>query len=74
VRNGHGPYKKAIRPDPTVTADSLGPMRLTDALLPRLLKQKEAVVMVVTSGLAFVPSAFFPTYSATKAALLVHVL
>ena len=25
--------------------------------------------MVVTSGLAFVPSAFFPTYSATKAAL-----
>jgi len=49
-------------------------MRLTDALLPRLLKQKEAVVMVVTSGLAFVPSAFFPTYSATKAALLVHVL
>jgi uncharacterized oxidoreductase len=53
----------------TIATNLLGPMRLTDALLPRLLEQKEAVVMVVTSGLAFVPSAFFPTYSATKAAL-----
>jgi len=52
-----------------VATNLLGPMRLTDALLPRLLQQIEAAVMIVTSGLAFVPSAFFPTYSATKAAL-----
>ena len=63
----HGNYAAAR--EETMATNLLGPMRLTDALLPRLLEQKEAVVMVVTSGLAFVPSAFFPTYSATKAAL-----
>jgi uncharacterized oxidoreductase len=63
----HGDYATAR--EETIATNLLGPMRLTDALLPRLLQQKEAVVMVVTSGLAFVPSAFFPTYSATKAAL-----
>jgi uncharacterized oxidoreductase len=47
----------------------IAPLRLTAALLPSLLQQKDAVVMNVTSGLAFVPLAMTPTYSATKAAL-----
>jgi uncharacterized oxidoreductase len=50
-----------------VATNILGPVRLTAALLPSLLKQKNAVVMNVTSGLGFLPLALMPTYSASKA-------
>jgi uncharacterized oxidoreductase len=53
----------------TVATNLLGPIRLTAALLPLLRAQTAAVVINVTSGLAFVPLALTPTYSATKAAL-----
>ena len=53
----------------TVATNLLGPMRLTNALMPHLLKHRSAAILIVSSGLAFVPSAFVPTYSATKAAL-----
>jgi uncharacterized oxidoreductase len=53
----------------TITTNLLGPIRLTAALLPHLRRQPEATVVNVTSGLAFVPRADTPTYSATKAAL-----
>jgi uncharacterized oxidoreductase len=52
-----------------VTTNLLGPMRLTAALLPQLLSQPRAVIMTVSSGLAFVPMAMTPTYCATKAAI-----
>ncbi len=39
------------------------------AVMPHLLKQRSAAILIVSSGLAFVPSAFVPSYSATKAAL-----
>ncbi len=53
----------------TVTTNLLGPMRLTAALLPLLEKQENATILTVSSGLAFVPMASTPTYSATKAGL-----
>jgi len=53
----------------TVATNLLGPMRLTNALMPQLLQQRSAAILIVSSGLAFVRSAFVPTYSATKAAL-----
>ena len=53
----------------TVAINLLGPIRLTAALLPGLMKQPQAVVMTITSGLAFVPLAMTPTYCATKAAI-----
>ena len=53
----------------TVAINLLGPIRLTDALLPQLLKQPDATVMTVSSGLAFVPIFPNPTYCATKAAI-----
>ena len=53
----------------TITTNLLGPIRLTAALLPHLLKQPQATVMTVSSGLAFVPMASTPTYCATKAAI-----
>jgi uncharacterized oxidoreductase len=53
----------------TVATNLLGPMFLTNALLPHFLKQKSATIITVTSGLAYVPLAMTPTYSATKAAI-----
>jgi uncharacterized oxidoreductase len=44
-------------------------LALTSALLPTLRQQERAAIMATTSGLAFVPFAPFPTYSATKAFL-----
>jgi len=52
-----------------VSTNLLGPIRLTAALLPHLLKQAHAAIMNVSSGLAFVPLAQTPTYCATKAAI-----
>lgn len=53
----------------TVATNLLGPIRLNAALLPTLLEQPRAAVLSVSSGLAFVPLARTPTYSATKAAV-----
>jgi uncharacterized oxidoreductase len=52
-----------------ITTNLLGPIRLTAALLPHLMKQPHATIMTVSSGLAFVPMALTPTYCATKAAI-----
>ncbi|MDU0340836.1 SDR family oxidoreductase [Bosea rubneri] len=53
----------------TIATNLLGPIRLTSALLPHLLKQQRAAILTVSSGLAFVPLATTPTYSASKAAI-----
>lgn len=52
-----------------VVTNLLGPIRLTALLLPHLVARPDAAVINVTSGLAFVPLAATPTYSATKAAM-----
>lgn len=52
-----------------VATNLLGPIRLTAALLPLLQKQAKAAIMTVSSGLAFMPLAFTPTYCANKAAI-----
>jgi uncharacterized oxidoreductase len=53
----------------TIATNLVGPILLTEALLPHLRAQADAVIATVTSGLAFVPLPATPTYSATKAAL-----
>lgn len=52
-----------------VAINLLGTIRMTYAFLPQLVSKADAVVMNVTSSLAFVPFSITPTYSATKAAL-----
>jgi uncharacterized oxidoreductase len=52
-----------------VATNLLGPIRMTDALIGHLANRAASVIVNVTSGLAFVPLATTPTYSATKAAL-----
>jgi uncharacterized oxidoreductase len=53
----------------TITTNVTGTLRLTGALLPMLQRHPNAVVITTTSGLAYVPLASHPTYSATKAFL-----
>ena len=55
--------------DAPIETHLLGPIRLTDALVRQLGEQANGAIVNVTSGLAFVPLATTPTYSATKAAL-----
>ncbi len=45
------------------------PIHLTFLFAPHLEKQANAALVMVTSGLAFIPSSHAPVYSATKAAL-----
>lgn len=53
----------------TVATNLLGPIRMVNAFAPFLAGQDDAVIMNVSSGLAFVPLPITPTYSATKAAI-----
>lgn len=53
----------------TILTNLLGPIWLTSSLLPHLMQQHAATIVMVSSGLAFVPLAHTPTYSATKAAI-----
>lgn len=53
----------------TVATNLLSPIRLTNALIAHLTMKDNAAILNMTSGLAFVPWAAVPTYSATKAAL-----
>lgn len=55
--------------DATIATNVTGVLRLTGALLPLLRRQPDAAVITTTSGLAYVPLASHPTYSATKAFL-----
>ncbi|MFH0346456.1 SDR family oxidoreductase [Bacillus vallismortis] len=45
------------------------PVHLSALFTPHLMKQSEAAIVQVTSGLAFNPLAVYPVYCATKAAL-----
>jgi len=46
-----------------------GPISLCDRFLPHLKKQKQAAIINVTSGLAYMPFVASPVYAATKAAI-----
>jgi uncharacterized oxidoreductase len=46
-----------------------GPVRMVQQFLPQLKKREEALVVIVSSGLAFIPLPVSPLYSSTKAAL-----
>lgn len=53
----------------TIATNLLAPMQLAAALLPHLRSQPRAALITVSSGLAFVPKAGNPAYSASKAAI-----
>jgi uncharacterized oxidoreductase len=53
----------------TIEINLLGTIRTLTAFTPFLLGRPDAVIVTVSSGLAFTPLAMTPTYSATKAAV-----
>jgi uncharacterized oxidoreductase len=75
INNAGIMHRESLRKGATADAEAiiatnlLGAIRLTAALLPLLLRQQNAAIMTVSSGLAFVPLAATPTYCATKAAV-----
>jgi uncharacterized oxidoreductase len=64
----NGTFDMAVMEE-TVAINLLGTIRLAAAVLPHLLTKSSASFVTVSSGLAFVPLAATPTYSATKAAI-----
>src|SRR5262249_5911772 len=52
-----------------IEIDLEGPILMTAQFVPHLKKQKRAAIVNVSSGLAFVPLAISPIYSAAKAAI-----
>lgn len=53
----------------TIEINLLGTIRAVATFTPYLLKQRDPVILTVSSGLASVPLSITPTYSATKAAI-----
>ena len=52
-----------------INTNVLGVIRVAAEFIPHLIQQSNAVLLNVSSGLAFVPMARFPVYCATKAAV-----
>jgi uncharacterized oxidoreductase len=52
-----------------ITINLVAPIMLSALFIPHLIKQKNAAIINVSSGLGFVPMAQFPVYCATKAAI-----
>ena len=52
-----------------VETNLIAPIRLSAHFIPLLLTRKQAAIVNVSSGLAFVPAPFVPIYCATKSAL-----
>lgn len=52
-----------------IAANFEAPVHLTRLLIPHLRQRPRSAIVNVTSGLAYVPLAFTPVYSATKAAM-----
>lgn len=53
----------------TIATNLTGIIELNSKLLPIIQNNKPGIIMTVSSGLAFIPLAAFPTYCATKAAI-----
>ena len=69
VENLRTPQAGLADAESIIATNLLGLLRLTAALLGVLQEQPHSTIMNVSSGLAFVPLAYTPTYCATKAAI-----
>jgi uncharacterized oxidoreductase len=52
-----------------ITINLITPIHFTNLVAPHFMKQQEAAIINITSGLGFVPIAVMPVYCSTKAAL-----
>ncbi len=58
-----------LRGEDEIDVNLKAPIYLSSLFIPTLLKQKEAAIINISSGLGFVPIASMPVYCATKAAI-----
>jgi len=64
----------ALQGEDEIEINFKAPVQLSALFIPFLLKQKEAAIINVSSGLGFVPIASMPIYCATKAAIHYYTL
>jgi uncharacterized oxidoreductase len=57
-----------------IETNLIAPIHITSIMAPHLKTKKEAAIINISSGLAFVPLAFMPVYCATKAAIHSYTL
>lgn len=55
--------------DDEISINLNAPIHMTDLVVPHFLKQKEAAIINISSGLGYIPIAIMPVYCATKAAI-----
>jgi uncharacterized oxidoreductase len=55
--------------DDEISINLNAPIHFTDLVVPHFLKQKEAAIINISSGLGYIPIAIMPVYCATKAAI-----
>jgi uncharacterized oxidoreductase len=67
--NLHGPAPDVHDITREIEINLVAPIRMVKQFLPHLKQQHAAAIINVSSGLAFVPLAISPVYSATKAAI-----
>jgi uncharacterized oxidoreductase len=65
-KNGYVGIEKQVK---EIEINLNGPIKMVHYFLPLLLKQKEAAIVNISSGLAFVPLTAAPVYCAIKAAI-----
>lgn len=61
--------KELVKVDEEIATNLTAPIYLASMFLPQLLRQSEAAIVNVSSGLGFAPLAHMPVYCATKAAM-----
>jgi len=61
--------EKGFSDEDEIAINFTAPVQLSAMFIPHLMKQGEAAIVNVSSGLGFVPLAMMPVYCATKAAL-----
>lgn len=67
LASGTEPDEEALQDE--INTNLLGVIRIATEFIPHLIHQPNAVLVNVSSGLAYVPLARFPIYCATKAAV-----
>ncbi|MEJ2635289.1 MAG: SDR family NAD(P)-dependent oxidoreductase [Calditrichia bacterium] len=60
---------EALEGENEIEVNLQAPVHLSALFIPHLMQQREAAILNVSSGLAFIPIAIMPLYCATKAAL-----
>jgi len=61
--------KSLLAREDEIETNLRAPVYLSALFIPHLMKQKEAAIVNISSGLAFIPLAAVPVYCATKAAI-----